>query len=312
MRTTIVAEIGTTWERDLDKAMALVDLCAAAGVDCVKSQWTSDPEALCVRRKAPEFLPAYRELKWPEAWHGTLAAYCQAKGLGYSVTAYLPKDVPVVAQYTSFFKVSAFEATAADMFKAIRSCLVNMDQKKVVVSLGFGTTREAVIDAMFPKGRDETTTALPIVFLHCVSSYPAPIAELNLGRIRADQLDGFSDHTAADDPVSLKVGALAVAAGARWIERHVKLDSCRPTHPDAVVSLGAHQLAEYVTAVREAEQAPTPTNRLKDVPVESGPRPSEEAFLRYRVGSEAETPAEARTGRKSAPSEPTGLPGGSE
>lgn len=63
-------------------------------------------------------------------------------------------------------------------------------------------------------------------FLHCIAEYPAPAASLQLDfidkmkRRYPDVTIGYSGHEAPDDPT---VGMMAVAKGARILERHVGL-----------------------------------------------------------------------------------------
>jgi len=60
------------------------------------------------------------------------------------------------------------------------------------------------------------------------------------------------------------------------IERHVRLESCRATNPDVVVSMSLHGLVDYVTRVRRAEAA-------MGQPSAVGAQPSEEPMMAYRA-----------------------------
>ena len=87
--------------------------------------------------------------------------------------------------------------------------------------------------------------------LHCVSSYPTPPKDAHLAWIgelaKFGVPVGFSDHTTE----SLS-GALAVAAGACVIEKHLTYD-CSAAGPDHAASADPRQFAEYVRAIRLAE-----------------------------------------------------------
>jgi len=87
-----------------------------------------------------------------------------------------------------------------------------------------------------------------------VSSYPTRWEDANLLRIGTlrDSFGvpvGFSDHTP-----SVETGALAVAAGAHVLEKHLTLDVRLPG-PDQALSLEPEGLAAYIAAVRHAEEA---------------------------------------------------------
>jgi N-acetylneuraminate synthase/N,N'-diacetyllegionaminate synthase len=89
--------------------------------------------------------------------------------------------------------------------------------------------------------------------LHCISSYPTPREDANLCWIAelAERFNvpvGFSDHTT--DTIS---GALAVAAGAVILEKHLTHDRAAPG-PDHAASLDSEGFAEYVRLARMAEQ----------------------------------------------------------
>jgi sialic acid synthase SpsE len=88
--------------------------------------------------------------------------------------------------------------------------------------------------------------------LHCVSSYPTKAPDVNLCWI--DELwhefggvIGYSDHS-----TSVLSGALAVAAGATILERHLTYDR-RAIGPDHAASSDAGQFERYVRMVRDAQ-----------------------------------------------------------
>ena len=268
-KTIIIAEPGATHEGDLGKMRALVQMASECGVDGVKFQWLSDPEALCRRRNAPEYLPHYMHLRFPARWHELLAEECDKRGLLYGCTVYLPEDVAVIEPHVDFFKVAAFEASARDLIASTVAAMTG-DARKLVVSLGLGALVQDVMVAM-----DGLKDIDRLVLLRCISAYPTPFNELHLVTLRSG-MNGFSDHTPADDPHTLLVGALATAAGATWIERHVRLEDCRRSNPDYTVSLSAHGLTNYVNGVRFAET-------VLGSPNVTGAMPSEKQMLRYRA-----------------------------
>jgi sialic acid synthase SpsE len=89
--------------------------------------------------------------------------------------------------------------------------------------------------------------------LHCVSAYPVPKEEANLcwiGELTARFPEvpiGYSDHSI--EPLA---GALAAAAGATIIEKHLTYDR-DAKGPDHSASADATQFERYVRFVREAD-----------------------------------------------------------
>ena len=250
-RVMVMVDPGSTHEGNLDTMRRMIHVAAECGADVVKFQWTSSRERLCERRHAQEYLEAYRRIAWPAEWHAALRSACEEAGIEYACTVCLAEDIAVIAPFVKRFKVASFEASDVVLLRAFIAT-----GKPIIVSTGMAETFVLPIGAKA---------------LHCVSAYPAPMNELNLGCIREDEFDGFSDHSG-----NVLTGALAVAAGARIIETHFRLDDCNPQNPDFPHSLTPAQLREYVANIRFAEQAMG--DGIKRC------QPSEEAMRKYRVG----------------------------
>jgi sialic acid synthase SpsE len=91
-----------------------------------------------------------------------------------------------------------------------------------------------------------------VCLLHCVSSYPVASSDARLAWIGGLRKSfgvpaGYSDHTC--EPLT---GALAVAAGACVIEKHLTHDRGAPG-PDHSASFDQRQFAAYVAMIRLAE-----------------------------------------------------------
>jgi sialic acid synthase SpsE len=101
--------------------------------------------------------------------------------------------------------------------------------------------------------------------LHCVSGYPTPAEQANLCWIgelaaRFNVPVGYSDHT-----TEVFTGALAVAAGATIIEKHLTYDRAA-RGPDHAASADPQQFQRYVRQIREAERmCGTPGKRVLDI-----------------------------------------------
>lgn len=98
-----------------------------------------------------------------------------------------------------------------------------------------------------------------LYLLQCNSAYPTPNADCNVAVVRhyhaLSQSDprivpGYSSHD-----FGWLASALAIAAGGRMIEKHVKLGNTDWAHFDAVaVDLTTSDFRDYVTKLREAEE----------------------------------------------------------
>lgn len=246
---SVIAEPGSTPEGRRDAFSALVGLAATVGCDVFKNQWVSNPQRLCDRRRAPEYLKAYEKISYPASTHEWLADLAHQSGLAYACSVYLPGDVQTVAPYCDFLKCASFEASDPEMHSALWPY-----RDKTIVSLGMDGNA-AAWGGFYAR-------------LHCISSYPAPITEMNLRRIGV--LDGLSDHSKHP-----QTGAYAVCAGAQIIEFHIRLSDTDPQNADYAVARDPEEAREYVRNIRFAEAAMGDGQRRV--------MPSEEKMLRYRV-----------------------------
>lgn len=274
----IIAEVASAHDGDLKKALALVGIAKQSEADYYKIQYWSSAQRLAERRHAEKYLRFYERHQVPRDWLPILARAAQAHGLGFMCTAFLPEDIAVVAPHVDVFKVASFEATDYEFIRA-HGCWY--PPKSVWVSTGMMTAQE--IEAMFTRAGPPWPAAL----LHCVSGYPTPISEANLGVIRwlrnladppgdfgpsgPDFLVGFSDHTANEH-----TGAWAVCAGAQILEVHVCLEETDRDNPDRAYALLPGQLAHYIELARLAAKAMG--DGIKR------PMPVEAEMAKYRVG----------------------------
>ena len=257
MSIFVIAEGAGCHDGSLEKAYRLADLAFEIGADAIKLQWCSNPELLCKRRNAPEYLEAYKLLNFPREWHRLLAGHAGTLGIEYLCTVYIPEDIPVIAPFVQRFKVASFEAEDMEFKLAFRPF-----KKEIIASEGMAGFAIAFDDQ-------------PFKILHCVSAYPTPIEEINLSLIRQGWADGLSDHT--KHPLT---GAFAVCAGAQIIEFHVRLNDTSPKNADYAVARTREEARVYVENIRTAELMLG--DGVKRV------MPSEESMMRYRVRSNLE------------------------
>lgn len=251
MKTFVIAEAGSCHDGSLEQAYRLIATAKEAGADACKFQFWSDAARLATRRRAPAYQPLYEKYRVPRDWLDDLKTWCDAAGLEFMCTVYLPEDVPVIAPYVARFKIASFEADDLDFIAAH----VPYD-KPILVSTGMSS------ETPHPYWK--------VKYLHCVSAYPTPIDEANLAVLRDPGFVGFSDHTA-----DTLTGAFAVCASASILEVHFRLDDTDTANPDYVTALDPAELAQYVRYVRLAERLlGSPVKRIQ---------PSEAAMVPYKV-----------------------------
>jgi N,N'-diacetyllegionaminate synthase len=246
-KTIVIAEVGTTWLAHYTNLASLMGHVKNAGADYLKLQWCSDPAQLAKLRKMDSVPESYFLLHFPFSWFRDIRAGLHAAGLGFACSVYLGEDHAAIRDQVDAVKIASFESEA---FPAIA-----LDREQY---LWISTGMSATLDDVARIARAWDLRAADILF-HCVSAYPMPLHDANLGAIdsmrrfmegkRPNVKIGFSDHSRWTG-----MGACAVLAGAQALEVHVRLDSTPDDHPDCSVALRPAELAEYVANVRFAEQ----------------------------------------------------------
>lgn len=226
----LIAELSANHDRDLDLALRLVDIAADAGWDCVKFQ-TYDADTLTVPSKhssmkidpvwgTDNLYDLYNSAGMPMDFHAPLFERARERGLVPFTSVYDPRDMEFVESLgCAVYKIASFEMTFDDLLIEVAAT-----GKPIIMSTGMANLGE-VDHAMEVLDKHR---AGPVVLLHCVSSYPAPVEEVNLAsmatlRDRFARHIGFSDHTIGAD-----VAVMAAAMGAVAIEKHFTDDMTRP------------------------------------------------------------------------------------
>lgn len=250
--TFVIAEIGVNHDGNPDKARRLIDAAVDAGADAVKFQvfradelaTSAAPTAGYQRQTAGDSQQAMlRKLELSDAEFRRLRDHAQSRGIGFLATPFGISDVDRVAALDCLaIKIASTDLTNSPLLrKAAHTGL------PLLVSTGAATADEIIGTAARLRAWG---VADRLAMLHCVSSYPTPLAAINLRAIAslsacAGLPVGFSDHT-----TSAAIGAWAVAAGACILEKHITLDRS-DRGPDHASSLDAAQFADYVAAVRQ-------------------------------------------------------------
>lgn len=247
-KVLIVAEIGNNHEGDFSLAKELVSLAAEAGADAVKFQYII-PEKLIspVDRSRIEQLNRF---KLKEQDYIKLAEEAYRLGVLFLCT---PFDLSVI----DFLKelVPAFKIASGDNnFFPLIDKIANTG-KPVITSLGLGQIIHAkqLQEYFFDKWKQLGHQNPELGFLHCVCSYPTPMEEASI--IQIDKLKsipvtpGYSDHT-----LGIKACELAVARGARIIEKHFTKNKNHSSFRDHQLSADQKELLDLVHAVRSVDQ----------------------------------------------------------
>jgi sialic acid synthase SpsE len=253
-KTLIIAEIGVNHDGSLDRALDLVRIASTCGADAVKLQ-IFRADALMhgsssfatyqrAQSQAPDPAEMLRQYELPPAHVRRVVDAIRERDLIPIATPFSLPDVDAIAD----LNLPAIKIASPDLVNhplLLRAAALG---KPLVLSAGAATMDE-VTNAVTCLRDTGATFAL----LHCISSYPTADTDANLCWITefADRFPsvpiGYSDHTI--DPMA---GALAIAAGATIIEKHLTYD-CRAPGPDHAASADPDQFADYIRNIRRAE-----------------------------------------------------------
>ena len=248
----VIAEIGNNHNGNFNRALEMVDDALEVGADCVKFQMrnmTSVYRKRSLNKQGEDLGTEYIldllerfELKVEE--HKKISEYCANKGILYMCT---PWDLDSVSTLEGF-NVPAYKVASADLTNLPLIDKLTKTKKPLILSTGMSTDEEVRITANFLKERDAE-----FVFLHCNSTYPAPLADINLRWMQKlseiHPLVGYSGHERG-----ISATLAAVGLGAKVIERHFTLDR-NMEGPDHAASLEKDEFARLVKGIREIEAA---------------------------------------------------------
>lgn len=274
-RAFIIAEMSGNHNQSLERALAIVDAAADAGVQAIKLQtYTADTMTIQgVHQvkdegslwKGRELYELYKEAYTPWEWHQPIFERAKQKGiLAFSS----PFDETAVDFLESlnvpFYKVASFENTDWPLLKKIART-----GKPVIMSTGVSKLSD--IDESVRLLRENGCKDL--VLLKCTSTYPASPENTNLLTIPHLQqlfncVVGLSDHT-----MGIGASIAAIALGARVIEKHFTLKRA----DGGVDSAFSMEPEEMKSLVIEAERAFLALGK-----VQYGVQKAEEKSLEYK------------------------------
>lgn len=250
MKTTIIAEAGSNHNRNFDQAIALINVAKESGADIVKFQ-TYSSESL-YSKNTPNFAnyqninKLIKDIELPREWQKDLKKYCDQINIEFMSTPFDEKAVQELVDINvKRLKIAGFESTDFRFVEMVASTKLPL-----IISIGIGFKEiyfKKIIEIKEKYGNE-------IVLLHCNNAYPTPIEDINLGTIKkmsenTNFITGLSDHT-----TSTLVPALAVIAGAKFIEKHFTLCNLLPG-PDHLFALEPKDFRNMVQNIKEAEAA---------------------------------------------------------
>ncbi|MCV3403184.1 pseudaminic acid synthase [Campylobacter sp. IFREMER_LSEM_CL2090] len=253
----IIAELSANHANSLEIALKTIQAAKQAGANAIKIQ-TYTPDSLTLNSDKKDFIiegglwhgrklyELYEEAKTPYEWHEKLFECAKNEGLICFSSPFSKEDVNFLRQFNPpAYKIASFEANDYDFVRYIAK-----ENKPTLVSTGIAYEEE--LEMIVKIFKEENNPNL--ILLKCTSTYPSQICDLNLNVIKTLQekfntIVGLSDHSEG-----FLAPTLAVALGARVIEKHFILDKTLNS-ADAKFSLDFEEFKQMCSMVRLSEQA---------------------------------------------------------
>jgi len=220
----LIAEVGINHNGEMAIARKLIDAAFSCSWDCVKFQKRNPDKAVPdsqkqILRDTPwgrlTYLEYKKRIEFGKAEYDSIRQYCAEKPLAWTASVWDFDSLEFMMQYDlPFLKVPSAMITDLELVNEVARAGL-----PVILSTGMSTLEE-IDDAVECVMR----SASQLVLMHCNSSYPANVIELNLRcipmyRDRYKCVVGYSGHEYGLDSTTV-----AAALGAMVIERHITLD----------------------------------------------------------------------------------------
>lgn len=255
----VVAEIGNNHEGSYILAEEMIGRAAEAGVGAVKFQ-TFVPEHYACREDAAR-LERLQRFRLTAEEFAKLARVAGNEGVLFLSTPLDLESAYILKPIVAAFKIASGDNTFYPLIDTVAGF-----GKPIILSAGIaGIARlrlaQGHIEAIWSEARIDPGLAV----LHCVTSYPVPKEQANLGAIIAIRealkcTVGYSDHTLGTD-----AAVIAVALGARIIEKHFTLDKGLSDFRDHQLSADPAEMRELVERIEgtlsllgDGEKTPRP------------------------------------------------------
>lgn len=236
----IIAEAGINHNGNLDIAKKLIVQAKEAGASAIKFQTYITEKRVSGNSPIFEILKKC-ELSFQD--QEKLHQFANEEGILFFSTPFDAESIEFLANLkVPLLKVASFDIVNLPLLHC-------MAKTNIPIIASRGMANESEVSSAVKIFRDFD---VPFALLHCISSYPNQEENSNLNvmhslRDKFHCLVGFSDHS-----LGIRVPILAVAAGAKIIEKHFTLDRNMPG-PDHLISADPTTMHAMVKEIRQTE-----------------------------------------------------------
>tara|TARA_Y100000817_G_C16862198_1_gene546286 strand:+ start:2465 stop:3565 length:1101 start_codon:yes stop_codon:yes gene_type:complete len=251
--TYFIAEIGSNFDQDLDRAKDLIYLAKEAGADAAKFQhYTADSLVSDFGFKKlggskshqayweKSVYETYKDASLNQEWTKTLMETCKKAEISFFTSPYSFQLCDFVDQYVPAYKIGSGDITWIEIIEYIAS-----KKKPTLLATGASDLKDVkrAVDAFLRISSD-------LILFQCNTNYTANFENYNC--IQLNVLSQFQDLypgiiTGLSDHMPGYVTVLgAVALGARVIEKHFtdSVDRPGPDHPFSMTPVSFREMVE--------------------------------------------------------------------
>lgn len=252
----IIAEAGVNHNGSIKKALKLVDIAKKSGADAVKFQsFIASDEISKLAPKAKyqmtttnpneSQLDMIKKLELSIKEQKKIKSYCDNLKIEFISSPFGLTSINILKK----LKIKTVKIPSPEINNLPYLLEISKKFSKIILSTGMSNIREINTAIKILKKNKKKNISI----LHCISSYPTKLEDLNLNAILTlkknfNNIIGFSDHS-----LGIEGSLLAVAVGARIIEKHFTINK-KLNGPDHKASLSPGQLNELVKKIRQVEK----------------------------------------------------------
>ncbi len=221
----IIAEIGQNHNGDMAIARKLIVSAKEHGADIAKFQLYDVDK---IFRPEFEWYEEAKQAQLSKEQTVELNKYCSLVGIEFMASVFDSERV----EWCEDIGMQQYKIASRSIYEAQLVNAVARTGKDIIVSLGMYKGKQ------FPK----FNTSAKVDFLYCVSKYPTKPEDLDFKNMDFTKYSGFSDHTIGTD-----AALIAMARGARIIEKHFTLDKGMhgPDHSNSMEPKELEQLVKW-------------------------------------------------------------------
>ncbi len=232
MKTLVIADIGINFDGNLDKAKALIRAAKESGASIAKFQ-LYDVEALFHGTVMARGKNWYKDVLRTQLTKDNvfeLCQYCKQVGIEFAASCFDTERLEWLEEsHVKRHKLGS-RYVSEELARAMKKT-----GKEIIASVPYGNMEEFWWRAKYADK-----------MLYCIPEYPPE--KVSLSKVDFDIFDGFSDHTP-----SITASLVAVARGAKVIEKHLTFDKNDTSGPDHACSITPSELKLLVETIEKIE-----------------------------------------------------------